>query len=146
MGHYRRHHCDHRRPGGYQERTMDPWPCMGWRMPPGLQRDPQRGKIAGVCAGLGNYFQIKPKFIRLAVIIGSVFGFFLPIALCYAVLAFLLPVPGSGQGAAGDGYAAAQPTAEDLKADFEQLDRRLAAIEEWVTSEDYRLRQKFQNL
>jgi|TARA_B100000029_G_scaffold222102_1_gene219834 phage shock protein PspC (stress-responsive transcriptional regulator) len=30
-----------------------------------LHRNPQEGKIAGVCAGIGDYFEIDPVIIRL---------------------------------------------------------------------------------
>ncbi|MTJ80761.1 MAG: PspC domain-containing protein [Telmatospirillum sp.] len=60
-------------------------------VPPGLYRDPERGKVAGVCAGLGAYFQVRPKAIRVAFILGSVFGLFIPLGILYALLTILLP-------------------------------------------------------
>ncbi|HXP96445.1 MAG TPA: PspC domain-containing protein [Telmatospirillum sp.] len=120
--------------------------------PPGLFRDPRHGKIAGVCAGLGAYFEVRPKFIRLAMILGCVFGLFIPIILGYVLLTVLLPTTSSA--AAYDGRAAADPWREEaagekidsLKERFRGLDRRLAAIETKVTSEEFLLRQKFRDL
>lgn len=47
--------------------------------------------LSGVCAGLGNYFNIDPVLVRvLAVILGFVsFGTFL---LLYLVLALIIPL------------------------------------------------------
>lgn len=149
MRHHR--HCGGRRAGGAEGRTWDAHQWMGWSLPPGLYRDPQHGKVAGVCAGLGAYFQVKPKFLRLAAILGCVFGLFIPIILAYALLVFILPTePADPRWQGDEAFAgnreAAPPSAGDLKARFQQLDQRLVRMEEWVTSEDYRLRQKFRDL
>src|ERR1700753_2005518 len=58
--------------------------------PTGLYRDPQNGKIAGVCAGLAAYFGVKVGGLRVALILLSVFGFFGPVVVAYIVLAVLL--------------------------------------------------------
>jgi phage shock protein C len=126
------------------------WP----NCPPGLFRDPEHGKIAGVCAGLGAYFEVRPKFIRLAMIMGSVFGLFIPIMFGYVLLTLLLPTPSSSEerfsGAGAEGVMwRGRGTGERidaLKDRFRALDRRLAAIEMQVTSEEFQLRQKFREL
>ncbi len=127
-----------------------PWP----EGPGGLYRDPEHGKVAGVCAGLGAYFQVRPKFIRLAMILGSVFGLFIPIIIGYVLLTVLLPI---GPAAAADG-ARGQPGSgpwneretgdriDGLKERFRSLDQRLAAIEAKVISDEFQLRQKFRDL
>jgi phage shock protein C len=121
--------------------------------PLGLYRDVQHGRIAGVCAGLGAYLSIKPKYIRLAAILGCVFGFFVPIIAVYVALAILLkPMPEVRfHSEAEERFwrtmsVSPNRTASDLTARFRALDRRLRDIETRVTSEEFNLRQKFRDL
>ena len=39
-----------------------------------LHRNKEEGKIAGVCAGLGDYFEIDPVIIRLIFLLALFFG------------------------------------------------------------------------
>ncbi len=118
----------------------------GYGLPEGLYRDPAHGKVAGVCAGLGAYFQIRPKFIRIAAVVGSLFGFFPVIAGLYVLLTMILPVRPEGMTGVGEGEDRPRPSVDELKRRFESLDHRLARMEELVISEDFRLRQKFREL
>lgn len=121
--------------------------------PLGLYRDTKHGRIAGVCAGLGLYLDISPKFIRLAAILGCVFGFFVPVVGVYMLLALLLrPMPDplfqSPQEEQFWRSVSASPnrTTSELNNRFRSLDRRLADIEKSVTSAEFNLRQKFRDL
>jgi len=38
-----------------------------------LTLDKKNGWIAGVCAGLANYFETDPAFVRVAAVIGALF-------------------------------------------------------------------------
>jgi len=119
-------------------------------LPDGLVRDTVNGKIAGVCAGLGGYLTIRTKWIRLFLILVSVFGFFVPAVIAYIVLALLMPAAPTGfsYGTLDERGQPAPPEAmnTNLRDHFHMLDKRLATMEAWVTSEDYRLRQQFKNL
>lgn len=118
-------------------------------LPEGLVRDTVNGKVAGVCAGLGGYFSIKTKWVRLFLILSSVFGFFVPVLIVYIVLAVLMPPApvGFAYGTTTlDETGRRVPDASYMRDHFAHLDRRLANMEAWVTSEDYRLRQQFKNL
>ena len=42
-----------------------------------LYRDPQKGKIAGVCAGLADYFGVETWIVRLLAITGLIFAGFI---------------------------------------------------------------------
>src|SRR6266849_5922956 len=48
-----------------------------WRNPHRLYRDTENGRIAGVCAGISDYFGVRRSLVRLAAILGLVF-FFVP--------------------------------------------------------------------
>jgi phage shock protein C len=125
------------------------WPGF----PPDLYRDPDHGKAAGVCAGLGAYFQVRPKFIRLAFILGSVFGLFIPLVLAYVLLTILLPPRSEASPLADQAGGRPGSSGEDagsridrLAERFRALDRRLASMEAQVTSDEFLLRQKFREL
>lgn len=118
-------------------------------LPAGLVRDMGNGKIAGVCAGLGGYFGVKTKFVRLFFILMSVLGFFVLTVTVYVILALIMPqAPGGFAYGGFDAQGQPNPTGNDtnLREHFTKLDRRLANMEAWVTSDDYRLRQQFRDL
>ena len=58
----------------------------------GLFRDPARGWIAGVCAGLGERFGVTAGVIRLAFIVFALTGTPVLAAIVYAMLAVFVPV------------------------------------------------------
>lgn len=39
-----------------------------------ITRDKVNGKLAGVCSGIGNYFDIDPVIIRILFILSAIFG------------------------------------------------------------------------
>lgn len=51
-----------------------------------LFRNEREGKIAGICAGLGNYFEVDPVIIRLL----FVFGFFLGGGILVYLIAWIV--------------------------------------------------------
>ncbi|MDH4096490.1 MAG: PspC domain-containing protein [Betaproteobacteria bacterium] len=66
-----------------------------------LHRSHEERKIAGVCAGLGEYFELDPVFFRLFFLFSILFGGLGAIA--YAMLWILMPLREGAQpaGAAG---------------------------------------------
>ena len=54
-----------------------------------LYRDPQKGKIAGVCAGLADYFGVETWIVRLLAITGLIFAGFITFT-AYIAAWFLL--------------------------------------------------------
>ena len=54
-----------------------------------LYRDPQQGKIAGVCAGLADYFGVETWIVRLLAISGLIFAGFITFT-AYIAAWFLL--------------------------------------------------------
>lgn len=54
-----------------------------------LYREPARGKVSGVCAGLARYWQIQPWLIRLAAVV-CFFMLPLPTAVAYLMAVILL--------------------------------------------------------
>ena len=123
------------------------------RNPIRLYRDTERGKIAGVCAGVANYLDIRVKWVRLAVILGMVCGFFLPITVTYILLALVLkPMPAQLFASEREEHfwrtvsISPNVTVSELCKRFRNLDRRLSDIETRVTSDEFDLRRKFRDL
>jgi phage shock protein C len=57
----------------------------------GLHRDPTKGWIAGVAAGLGERFGVSTGVIRLVFVIFALVAHPLTAIVVYAVLTFLMP-------------------------------------------------------
>ena len=123
-------------------------PCGYFRM----YRDPARGWLLGVCAGIADYVGVTPLAVRLVLLFGLVF-FTVPTVLGYVAAGILL------RRRPADLYrdrederfwarARAEPkaTASDLAARIRALDERLRAAEAYVTSRAYRLRRQFEDL
>jgi phage shock protein C len=119
-----------------------------------LYRDMRRGKIAGVCAGIADYFGWKVKWVRIGAILLTVFFFPAPIIL-YLVAAFVMKRP-------RDGYPLYQSTDEErfwrtystkprmtygeLRHRFRALETRVEQMEYAVTANEYGLRRQFRDL
>lgn len=124
-----------------------------------LYRDPVKGKVAGVCAGLAEFFNMETWLVRIIVI--SVFLFNFPLAaLAYGAACLLLdkkpPMPASeyAQGK-GDihlkskvwqsGETPRQVLA-DLERQFSKLEGSVQQIEKTVTSEAFQVNREINRL
>lgn len=56
----------------------------------GLKKSRIDKKLAGVCGGIGEAWDIDPTIIRILFVLATVFGFGSPI-LIYLILAFVMP-------------------------------------------------------
>jgi len=135
-----------------------------------LYRDRERGMIAGVCAGLADFFELDVRMTRIVV---AVSAFFFPsVILAYIVLALLLKTRTASdrngatdkprrrrkkhrrerrEGAAttdtgGRDRASPHATLNRVRRRFRDLDVRLQRLEKYVTSERYRLDREFEGL
>jgi phage shock protein C len=117
----------------------------------GLRRIPQNGVIAGVCAGIAEYFDWSPKLLRIGTVLLFVFGGGFPVIVIYCVLWYVMdplsPVEASTL-AASDGPAPgrAPPSMSEVKSRFARLDERLRNIEECVTEKEFELRRELKKL
>jgi len=118
-----------------------------------LYRDTKHARVAGVCAGLANFFDIKVRFVRLAVILLTIFSGWVPGIVIYVALALLLkPMPDNMFKSAEEERfwrtVSVSPnlSVSELRGRFRTLDRRLAEMEARVTSDEFHLRQKFRDL
>jgi phage shock protein C len=124
-------------------------PEASWRR---LYRDPKRGWVAGVCAGLADYFGIGTCLVRFLVLVSLVI-FTVPTLIAYVVAAMVLERRPETMQASREEEAfwrsvRLEPsrTAHDLARKFQDLERRLRAAEARVTSSEFKLRQQFRDL
>ena len=132
-------------------------------------RDADRGVVAGVCAGIADYFGFRPCAVRLIFII-ALFVAFPFAALTYIAIVLLVPAESSRyeyiverevvhrrrrrrmsrrERRRAEAEAEEQERAhraEQVKERYRTLDERLARIEKYVTSSRYDLDREFRNL
>jgi len=120
-----------------------------WRR---LYRNPRRGWIAGVCAGIADYFGVSAGLVRLLMVI-SLIAFTLPTFAAYVIAALVLERRPENLQASREEEAfwrsvRLEPsrTAHDLTRKFQDMERRLRAAEAKVTSSEFKLRRQFRDL
>lgn len=115
-------------------------------------RSADRAMIAGVCAGLADYFGFRLRITRLLAFIALLMA--PPVTLVvYFGAVMLIPSEHDPQRQPGhdpefDQALRASPrqTMSDVRRRFQQLDRRLARMERYVTSPRFDLDQEFRKL
>lgn len=115
-------------------------------------RRSDKAVVAGVCAGLADYFGFNLKATRVLAVISLFMA--MPITLLvYFGTVFLFPARPSNERP--DSYdpefrkalrASPAQTLSDVRRRFQSLDGRLARLERYVTSSRFDLDQEFRNL
>ena len=110
-----------------------------------LYRDKENAMLAGVCAGLANYFGLNRKGLRLIVAVSTVF-FFPFIVPAYIILTIILPVKpqdlyqDESQEKFWRGVSMAPTDVfSNLSHRFRELDLRLQKMETYVTSREFEI-------
>src|SRR5262245_59985657 len=118
-----------------------------------LYRNPQRGMIAGVCAGVADYFGFDLAITRLLVVVAALFSF--PF-MCIAYFAAAFRVRRKPTAEPGGEYVV-DPVQRKVRTDphdmlssvryrFRDLDSRLQRLEKYVTSNRFALDREFRSL
>jgi phage shock protein C len=132
------------------------------RRPPGdqpprrnkLYRNAEDGMIAGVCAGIADYFAFDLTITRVVVALGALF-FWPTFVIAYVILAILLdkrPAESTYRRTEQDSdierKVRAEPhaTLHTVRHRFRELDRRMQKLEKYVTSERFKLDREFEGL
>ena len=117
-----------------------------------LYRNPRRGVVLGVCAGIAEYFGFDVNVVRIVVVIGLFFAgpFFF---VAYILMGLLLPVRAysdSGRPPSDPLERQVRSSPHDMLASvryrFRDLDARLQRLEKYVTSGRYKLDTEFRKL
>lgn len=149
--HHHHHHHHYRDRHAYAYEAGEPGPGPNRHR---LRRNLAQAKIAGVCAGLADYFGWRRKFVRLGLILATVFFFPMPV-IAYVAAAVLIKPSGSADAAfqsTEEGQfwrtfsVKPKATFSELKHRFRALDARIAEMEYAVTSSEWGLRREFRDL
>jgi phage shock protein C len=117
-----------------------------------LYRDTDKAILAGVCAGIANYFGVGRLTVRALTVLSLLF--FMPFTiLTYLALAVILPgqprnlYRGEDDEAFWRSYRASpQRTFGEVKHRYRDLERRLQRMERYLTSRRYNLDREFRDL
>lgn len=111
-----------------------------------------RAVIAGVCAGIAEYFGFNLKATRVLAVI-SLFCAMPVTLLIYFGAVFLVPAaPSAERGPESDPdfdqalRSSPKQTLSDVRRRLQSMDSRLARLERYVTSSRFDLDQEFRNL
>ena len=117
-----------------------------------LYRNPGRGVVSGVCAGIADYFGIRPLPVRLALVMG-LFFFAPPVLLGYAVAVLVLPVKPQQVYRNPDEEAfwrgmSIKPdrTLAGLTQRFRDFEKRVGTLEAHVASREFELNRAIRDL
>lgn len=116
-----------------------------------IYRDTDRGKIAGVVAGLSEHFGWNLKWMRIGWVLATIFWPPVMIA-AYILMAWLIdPMPGQGRSRVEaklhidlrntrpEGSAALRYKFTDVRDSFSRLEQRLRSLEKVVTSREFQM-------
>ncbi len=115
--------------------------------------DKRNKRLAGVCAGIADYFGWDPLWVRVGFVVATVSGVgFLP--LIYLAMAFMAePKPGALYDVSDDNRrfwtgvrVAPRRTIRDVNASFRDADRRLRDLEAYVTTNNSKLAREIEEL
>ena len=116
-------------------------------------RDKQNGKVMGVCAGIADYTGFDVALVRIA-FLAAVFlsgGSVLPVSFIAGWVAPRKPRELDYRGAEDRQFwqgvrASPARAARDIRSRFKDIDRRLADIESYVTTENRSLAREIEQL
>jgi phage shock protein C len=142
--------------GAWGQQTANPGASSGPGAPAWdrtrVYRDPARGWIAGVCAGIADHIELEPMLVRLVAVLCLIF-FFIPTMVAYVAFALVLKPKPPALFASADEESFFRGLRSDpgstlrgIRERFGRLERRLARAEALVTSDEFDLRRRFRDL
>ena len=115
-------------------------------------RNRDRAMVAGVCAGLADYFGFNLKVTRILAVISLIMATLVTLVAYFGVV-LLVPAapPNTGESQHDPEFrkavrSAPRQTLSDVRRRFQSLDSRLARLERYVTSSRFNLDQEFRKL
>ena len=106
--------------------------------------DRANGKLWGVCAGIADYTGVDVTLVRIGVVVVTLMGAFPWTLIAYGAAAFIAKKNGSG----GEERprAAARVSTYELKHSMRDVDRRMAEVEQYVTTSNGSLAREIESL
>lgn len=121
-----------------------------------LYRNRRAGKVAGVCAGIAEYFNLETWLVRVAVVSifllggsGVVFVAYIALWMILDEKPYTVAQNESELSVKKKVWQAGEPAKkalQDVSTRFQTLETRLRAIETYVTSDQYELKRQINNL
>jgi phage shock protein C len=115
--------------------------------------DKRNAKFLGVCSGIADFTGVDATWIRVAMVLGTVFGAGFLVVAYFAIawIAEKKPYALYDQDADTQAFwqrarVAPQRTIRDVNSSFRDVDRRLRDIEGYVTSSNRRLASEIDSL
>ena len=116
-------------------------------------RDKRNGKFLGVCSGIADYTGFDVTLIRICLVAAIIMGSGAPLLL-YFIAAFMTPdkprefaLADKEEKQFWQGVRASPArSARDIRSRFKDIDRRLADIESYVTTENRTLAREIDQL
>ena len=103
--------------------------------------DRANGKLWGVCAGIANYTGVDVTLVRVAAVVVTLLGAFPWTVIAYGATAFIAKKSGEEAPA-----ARARISTYELKHDVRDIDRRMAEVEQYVTTSNGALAREIDSL
>ncbi|MDN3682489.1 envelope stress response membrane protein PspC [Vibrio tapetis subsp. quintayensis] len=123
-----------------------------------LYRDPVNGKLAGVCAGVANYFGVETWLVRIIAVTAGLLGAGFFVVVAYIALALMLekqPYQAQPEAQHYDHKLKSKPwqsggspsqVVENLEKEFVELEGSIQTMEAYVTSETFKVNREFSKL
>lgn len=116
---------------------------FGYVNPHHLYRDTERGRIAGVCAGIADYYNTSPSVVRILAIILTVFFTIFAVG-AYCIMAIVIQPKPDASGPVDDTFwreFSNQPrnTFGAVRHRLRELEHRLRRLEAHVTSKEFQM-------
>lgn len=116
-----------------------------------LRRNSEKGKLAGVCAGLADYLNVEAWIVRVVFFTGLIFssGFFFILYVAGWLILDKKPLQSQHVSVKTGVYQAGEPphrAFRDLGRELDDLERDLQKMERYVTSNQYNLHREFSKL
>jgi len=107
--------------------------------------DKSNAKFMGVCSGIAEYFDIDVTLVRIGAVVITLLGAFPWTLVAYGVAVLLAQAKGRGTSIAIGAESAPASTA-DLRNNMRDIDRRMAEVEQYVTSSNSSLASEIEKL
>lgn len=119
-----------------------------------LRRNTEKGKLAGVCAGLADYLNVEAWIVRVVFFTGFIFssGFFFILYVAGWLILDKAPAQLSQAhhvNVKSSVYQAGEPphrAFRELNQELSELEQELQRMEKYVTSNQYNLHKEFSKL
>lgn len=107
--------------------------------------DKANGKLAGVCAGIGEHVGVDPTIVRIGFVLAAVLGHLWLTVVAYGILAYVGQQGGHSRRAHARSAPKSAPR-EETRERLRDIDRRMQAIETYVASPNSKLAREIEEL